>query len=277
MLVNMKELLAVAERKGCAIPAFNVYNGETALGVFKAAEEADACIIVQMYSRLFMSEEAEFIAPSIVDAANRSKAKICFHLDHGSCDEAVARAFRWGCTSVMRDASALPFEENAAVLERVVHFAHDLGISVEGELGHIGFAKDGVPTDYTQVDEALRYCELTGVDALAVAVGTAHGHYKQAPVLAIDRIRELHEGIPAALVLHGGSGVPDDQIRAAVAAGIRKVNFGTDVCVSFLDAVRKVDPSIIGVDTYMKEPVQAVKRFALEKIALLGAEGSNHA
>ena len=277
MLVNMKELLAVAERKGCAIPAFNVYNGETALGVFKAAEEADACIIVQMYSRLFMSEEAEFIAPSIVDAANRSKAKICFHLDHGSCDEAVARAIRWGCTSVMRDASALPFEENAAVLERVVHFAHDLGISVEGELGHIGFAKDGVPTDYTQVDEALRYCELTGVDALAVAVGTAHGHYKQAPVLAIDRIRELHEAIPAALVLHGGSGVPDDQIRAAVAAGIRKVNFGTDVCVSFLDAVRKVDPSIIGVDTYMKEPVQAVKRFALEKIALLGAEGSNHA
>ena len=277
MLVNMKELLAVAERKCCAIPAFNVYNGETALGVFKAAEEADACIIVQMYSRLFMSEEAEFIAPSIVDAANRSKAKICFHLDHGSCDEAVARAIRWGCTSVMRDASALPFEENAAVLERVVHFAHDLGISVEGELGHIGFAKDGVPTDYTQVDEALRFCEKTGVDALAVAVGTAHGHYKQAPVLAIDRIRELHEAIPAALVLHGGSGVPDDQIRAAVAAGIRKVNFGTDVCVSFLDAVRKVDPSIIGVDTYMKEPVQAVKRFALEKIALLGAEGSNHA
>lgn len=277
MLVNMKKLLAAAERKGCAIPAFNVYNGETALAMFKAAEEADACIIVQMYSRLFMSEEAEFIAPSIVDAANRSKAKICFHLDHGSCDEAVARAFRWGCTSVMRDASALPFEENAAVLARVVHFAHDLDISVEGELGHIGFAKDGVPTDYTQVDEALRYCELTGVDALAVAVGTAHGHYKQAPVLAIDRIRELHEAIPAALVLHGGSGVPDDQIRAAVAAGIRKVNFGTDVCVSFLDAVRKVDPSIIGVDTYMKEPVQAVKRFALEKIALLGAEGSNHA
>ena len=96
-------------------------------------------------------------------------------------------------------------------------------------------------------------------------------------MLAIDRIRELHAAIPAALVLHGGSGVPDDQIRAAVAAGIRKVNFGTDVCVSFLDAVRKVDPSIIGVDTYMKEPVQAVKRFALEKIALLGAEGSNHA
>ena len=108
-----------------------------------------------------------------------------------------------------------------------------------------------------------------------MAVGTAHGHYKQAPVLALDRIRELHEAIPAALVLHGGSGVPDEQIVAGVKAGIRKINFGTDVCLAFLDGVRAVDPSIIGVDTFMKEPVQAVKRFALEKIKLLGAEGSN--
>ena len=185
MLVNMKELLAAADRKGCAIPAFNVYNGETALAMFKAAEEADACIIVQMYSRLFMSEEAEFIAPSIVDAANRSKAKICFHLDHGSCDEAVARAFHWGCTSVMRDASALPFEENAAVLARVVRFAHDLDISVEGELGHIGFAKDGVPTDYTQVDEALRFCEKTGVDALAVQGHEGRGGTPEAHAVAV--------------------------------------------------------------------------------------------
>ena len=190
--------------------------------------------------------------------------------------QATVQAAQHSTTARQKDAVVHDVAGNVG-RSRVKHFAHDLDISVEGELGHIGFAKDGVPTDYTQVDEALRYCELTGVDALAVAVGTAHGHYKQAPVLAIDRIRELHEAIPAALVLHGGSGVPDDQIRAAVAAGIRKVNFGTDVCVSFLDAVRKVDPSIIGVDTYMKEPVQAVKRFALEKIALLGAEGSNHA
>ncbi len=275
MLTDMKTLLAIAEEKNCAIPAFNAYNGETALGIIRAAEEANACIIVQMYSRLFMSEEAEFIAPAIVEAIHRSPVKMCFHLDHGSCDEAVYRAFRYGCSSVMRDASALPLEENIAVLKNTTRFAHDLGLSVEGELGHIGFAKDGVPTDYTTVEEAVKYCAETNVDALAVAVGTAHGHYKQAPVLAIDRIRELHEAIPAALVLHGGSGVPDEQIKAGIAAGIRKINFGTDVCLSFLDAVRKVDPSIIGVDTFMKEPVQSVKRFCLEKIALCGAEGSN--
>ena len=275
MLTDMKSLLQIAEERNCAIPAFNAYNGETALGIIKAAEEANAAIIIQMYSRLFMSEEAEFMSPSIVEAAHRSKVKICFHLDHGSCDEAVFRAVKYGCSSVMRDASALPLEENIAVMKNITRFAHDLGIDVEAELGHIGFAKDGVSTEYTKVDEAKRFCEETGVDALAVAVGTAHGHYKQDPVLAIDRIRELHDAIPAALVLHGGSGVPDEQIQAAVKAGIRKINFGTDVCFAFLDAVREVDPSIIGVDTFMKEPVQAVKRFALEKIKLLGAEGTN--
>lgn len=275
MLTNMKTLLAIAEERNCAIPAFNVYNGETALGIIRAAEEARACVILQMYSRLFMSEEAEFIAPAIVQAAHRSSVKLCFHLDHGSCDEAVYRAFRYGCTSVMRDVSSLPFDENVAVIKNIAHYAHDLGLDVEAELGHIGFAKDGVATEYTKVDEAVRFCEETGVEALAVAVGTAHGRYKQAPVLAIDRIRELHDAIPAALVLHGGSGVPDDQIKAAIKAGIRKINFGTDVCFAFLDEVRKTDASIVGVDIFMKEPVQAVKRFALEKIRLLGAEATN--
>ena len=216
-----------------------------------------------------------YISPSILAAAQRSPVKFCFHLDHGASDEAVARAIRYGCTSVMRDASSMPFEENLATIKNVTRFAHDLGIDVEAELGHIGLAKDGVSAEYTKVDEAVRFVEETGVEALAVAVGTAHGHYKQAPVIAVERIRELHDAIPAALVLHGGSGIPDDQMVAAIKAGIRKVNFGTDVCLAFLDAVHEVDRSIIGVDTYMKEPVQAVKRFALEKIRLLGAEGTN--
>ena len=275
MLVNMKSLLAIAGRRECAIPAFNVYNGETAMGVLRAAEEANACVIVQMYSRLFMSEEAEFLSPAILAAAHRSPVKICFHLDHGGSDEAVFRAVRYGCPSVMRDASALPLDENIAALKNIAHLAHDLGIDVEGELGHIGSARDKMPAEFTKVEEAVRFCRETQVDALAVAVGTAHGHYAQAPVLALERIRQLHQALPAALVLHGGSGVPDEQIVAAVKSGIRKVNFGTDVCVSFLEAVQKADASVVGVDTFMKEPIQAVKRFALEKIRLLGAEGSN--
>ena len=275
MLTDMKSLLAIAEKRNCAIPAFNVYNTETAMGVIMAAEEANACVIVQMYSRLFSSYEAEFLSPSIVAAINKSKVKMAYHLDHGASDEAVARAIRYGCSSVMRDASELPLDENIAVLKNVTRFAHDQGISVEGELGHIGVAAQGVSQDYTKVDESARFVKETGVDALAVLVGTAHGHYKQAPVIAIDRIREIKEATGTPLVLHGGSGVPDDQIKASIAAGIRKINFGTDVCCSLLDGIRAVDPKTIAIDLFMKEPTQCVKRFCLEKIALLGAEGTN--
>ena len=276
MLVSVKTLLEIAEKKGCAIPAFNDYNSETALGILKAAEEAGSCVILQLYSRLFASFEAEFLLPSLLAAARRAGVRAAVQLDHGADRAAVAKALRWGCTGVMRDASTLPFDENVAALKQVVDIAHAVNVDVEGELGHIGSAKDGVPTDYTRVDEAVDFVRKTGVDALAIMVGTAHGHYKQAPVLAIDRIREIHEALPGtALVLHGGSGVPDDQIVASVDAGIRKINFGTDVCCSFLDAVSGVDRSIIAIDLFMKDPISAVARFALEKIRLLKAENSD--
>lgn len=275
MLTDMKTLLDIAEEKGCAIPAFNVYNAETALGAIFAAEEANSCVILQMYSRLFSNFEAQFMAPAIVEAARNAKVKVAFHLDHGANDEVVTKALRWGCTGVMRDASTSSFEENVAILKNVVERAHAVGVSVEGELGHIGVAKDGVSTEYTKVDEAKKFVDETGVDALAIMVGTAHGHYKQAPVLALDRIAEIHAATKAHLVLHGGSGVPDDQIQAAVKAGIRKINFGTDVCCSFLDEVRRTSPDLLAVDLFMKEPIQNVKRFCLSKIELLGAVGCN--
>ncbi len=275
MYTDMKTLLKIADERNCAIPAFNVYNLETAMGAIMAAEEANACVIIQMYSRLFSNYEAEFIAPSIIAAIQRSKVKMAFHLDHGASDEVVFRAIRYGCSSVMRDASELPLDENIAVLKNVTRFAHDMGISVEGELGHIGVAAQGVSQEYTKVDEAVRFVNETGVDALAVLVGTAHGHYKQAPVIAIDRIREIKEATGIPLVLHGGSGVPDDQIIASVKAGIRKINFGTDVCCSLLDAFKDVPAGTVAIDLFMKEPTQCVKRFCLEKIRLLGAEGTN--
>ena len=275
MLTDMKTLLDIAEKKGCAIPAFNVYNAETVLGAIFAAEEANSCVILQMYSRLFSNFEAQFMAPAIVEAARNAKVKVAFHLDHGANDEVVTKALRWGCTGVMRDASTSSFEENVAILKNVVERAHAVGVSVEGELGHIGVAKDGVSTEYTKVDEAKKFVDETGVDVLAIMVGTAHGHYKQAPVLALDRIAEIHAATKAHLVLHGGSGVPDDQIQASVKAGIRKINFGTDVCCSFLDEVRRTSPDLLAVDLFMKEPIQNVKRFCLSKIELLGAVGCN--
>lgn len=276
MLTDMKTLLAIAEKKGCAIPAFNVYNAETTLGAIFAAEETSSVCILQMYSRLFSNYEAEFMIPSILAAAQRSHVKFAFHLDHGASDEAVARAIRYGATSVMRDASDLPLDENIAVMQKVTHFAHDMGISVEGELGHVGIAAQGVSRDYTKVDEAVKFVNETGVDALAILVGTAHGHYTQAPVLAIDHIREIKEATGTPLVLHGGSGVPDDQIKAAVKAGIRKINFGTDVCCSLLDGIRPMlETKVLAIDLFMKEPTQNVKRYCIEKIKLCGSEGTN--
>ncbi|MDD3335956.1 MAG: class II fructose-bisphosphate aldolase [Eubacteriales bacterium] len=275
MLTDLKTVLNVAKKKNCAIPAFNVYNQETVLGALQAAEEANSCVILQMYSRLFTSIEAEFLAPSLIAAAQRSKVKVCFHLDHGASDEAVYRALRWGCTGIMRDASSLPIEENIAITKHVAEVCHDLGVHVEGELGHIGMAKEGVSTEYTKVDEAVRFVKETGVDALAILVGTAHGHYKQAPVLAIDRIAEINKAVDAALVLHGGSGVPDDQIVAAVKAGIRKINFGTDVCCALLDGIFAEKHEAAAIDVFMKRPTASVKAFCLSKIDLLGAEGTN--
>lgn len=275
MLTDVKTLLEIAQNRDCAIPAFNVYNQETALGVLFAAEETNACVILQMYSRLFSSFEARFLAPALVSAARESKVKIAFHLDHGADDEVVSKALRWGCTGVMRDASSLPLAENIAATRKVVDLCHPVNVSVEGELGHIGTTKEAISAEYTRVDEAVTYVKETQVDALAVLVGTAHGRYAQAPVIATQRIAEIREATGIPLVLHGGSGVPDEQIQAAIQAGIRKVNFGTDLCYAFLDQVRATAPDQVAVDLFMKDSIQAVKAFALSKIKLLKAVGSN--
>lgn len=274
MLISYQKILGIGDRQGCAIPAFNVYNTETAMGVMQAAEELRAPVIFQIYSRLFDSDLGQIVAPAVLECARRMTVPAAFHLDHGAGEKEVMRALRSGATGIMIDASAHPLEENIAQTKRVVDLCEPLGIGVEGELGHVGTTKDEHMAEFTRVDEAVRFAKETGVSALAIMIGTAHGRYKKAPKLDIGRIGEIHEAtgnLP--LVLHGGSGIPDDQIRAAIEAGIRKVNFGTDVCYSFLDGVFGVSRDIVAVDLFMKEPIACVKRYAMEKIALLGAEG----
>lgn len=272
MLVGFKDILALAEKDGYAIPAFNVYNMETVMGVIKAAEEEKAPVILQFYSRLATTGFSDFLAPVILQAAKTAKVPVCMHLDHGAGFEPAAIAVKNGATGIMVDFSTLEMEENIKNTKKTVDLCNVLGIGVEGELGHIGKAADGVSQDYTEVADAKRFVEETGVTALAVAVGTAHGRYKKAPVLAIDRIKELKDGVNASLVLHGGSGIPDDQIKKAIEAGIRKINFGTDLCYSFLDEVFATDRSKVAIDLFMAGPIDAVKNFAKSKIQLLGAK-----
>ena len=272
MLVTLQEILSIGEKKGFAIPAFNVYDMETVMGVIKAAEEKKSPVIMQFYSRLAETGIADYLAPIIKAAAEKSFVPVCMHLDHGSGFAAMENSLKNGATGIMVDFSRLSFEENVKNTRKAVEECSALKIGVEGELGAIGKAADGVPEDYTDPIDAAKYVKETGVTALAIAVGTAHGRYKKAPVLAIERIKEIKDKTNAYLVLHGGSGVPDEQVRAAIKAGIRKVNFGTDLCYSYLDEIFKTDRSKVAVDLFMAGPIEAVKKFAESKIELLGAE-----
>lgn len=272
MLVNLKTILAMAEQGEYAVPAFNVYNLETLMGVVEAAEELKAPVIIQSYSRLFKEGSAFYLAPAVLAAAERSDVPICFHIDHGASEMETTMALRYGCTGVMIDASALPFKQNVELTRRVVETSGHVGVPVEGELGHVGTVNDSSMDEFTDVNEAKDFVASTGVAALAVLVGTAHGRYKKPPKLDIQRISDISEAVKTPLVLHGGSGIPDDEIKAAIRAGIRKINFGTDVCYAFLDAVFETSRDIFAVDLFMKPAVKSVKAFAQSKIKLLGAE-----
>ena len=197
---------------------------------------------------------------------------MCFHLDHGQAELEVIRGIRYGCTGIMIDASNLPLEDNIEMTKHIASICSNAEIPIEGELGHIGSAKDESINHFTDVEEAKKFVLETNVTALAISVGTAHGRYKKAPKLDIQRIEEINKSTEAFLVLHGGSGVPDDQLQDAIKAGIRKVNFGTDLCYSFLDKVFETSRDLVAVDLFMKEPIESVKKFAIEKIKVLGAE-----
>ena len=277
MLVNFKTIIDMAEKGGFAIPAFNVYNMETVMGVLDAANEAKSPIIMQVYPRLFKEKAGYFVSPMVIAAANQAKVPICFHLDHGPSLLEVTRALRWGATGIMLDGSPLPFDENVDLTKQVVDICKNVDVAVEGELGHIGTVNDDSMDEFTEPEAAAEFVEKTGVYALAVLIGNAHGRYKKPPKLDIDRVAAIRKATNGtALVLHGGSGIPDDQIKAAIKAGIRKINIATDVCYTFLDAVDAEyhNPNkSVAVDNFMKKPIEAVKEFALTKIALTGAQG----
>lgn len=276
MLVSLKYVLDLAEKGNFAIPAFNVYNMESVMGVLKAAEEAKAPIIMQVYPRLMKEETGYFLSPIIKAAAEKASVPVCFHLDHGPSELETTRSIRYGATGIMLDGSTLPFEENIALTKRVVDTCSYLGIQVEGELGHVGMTSDSDMDEFTTPEDAKKFIDETGVSCLAIAVGTAHGRYKKPPKLDIERIKAIRAATNnAALVLHGGSGVPDEEIKKAVAAGIRKMNFATDICYSFLDTclveLQKPDRAI-AIDTFMKKPIEAVKEFCISRIKLVGAD-----
>lgn len=277
MLVNLKKIIAMAEEGGYCIPAFNVYNTETIMGVVAAAEEAKAPVIIQVYPRLINEEVGFYLAPAIVAAANRASVPICFHLDHGPDESSAQKILRWGATGIMYDGSVHPLNENIATTKHIVDICNAVDVGVEGELGHVGSVNDDAMEEFTDPDEAAEFVKETGVTCLAVLIGNAHGHYKKTPCLDIERVKAIRKATNnTPLVLHGGSGIPDDQVKAAINAGIRKMNIGTDVCCAFAEGAKSEldNPNrSLAVDLFMKPSIESVKRLALNKIALTGALG----
>ena len=276
MLVNLQTIIGMAEAGGFCIPAFNVYNIETVMGVIDAAEAKRAPVILQVYPRLVKEEVGFYIAPAVIAAAHRATVPVCLHLDHGPSMFEVNRALRYGFSGVMLDGSAHPLAENIALTRAAVEACSVSGIGVEGEIGHVGSVNDAAMDEFTSPDEAAEFVKATGVCCLAVLIGNAHGHYKKPPKLDIERVKAIRAACGIPLVLHGGSGIPDEEVKAAIAAGIRKMNIGTDVCCAFADGTKESldDPArSIAVDVFMKRAVAAVRALAEEKIELVGAAG----
>ena len=229
-LVKMKDLLRRAEEKNIGCGAFSVGNMEMVRGAIRTAEELDTPIILQIAEVRLKNSPLHLMGPMMVQAAKEAKVDVAVHLDHGLTFETVDKALELGFTSVMLDASTLPFEENIARVKAVVEKARKYGATVEAELGLVGGSEDG-SCDHgircTDPDDAVVYARETGIDALAVAIGNAHGNYPVAPTLAFDVLEKIHEKVDIPLVLHGGSGITDKDFQKAISLGIRKVNIAT--------------------------------------------------
>ena len=229
-LVKMKDLLKRAEEKNIGCGAFSVGNMEMVKGAIRAAEELNTPIILQIAEVRLKNSPLHLMGPMMVQAAKEAKVDVAVHLDHGLTFETVDKALGLGFTSVMLDASTLPFEENIAKVKTVVEKARKYGATVEAELGLVGGSEDG-SCDHgircTDPDDAVVYARETGIDALAVAIGNAHGNYPVAPTLAFDVLEKIHEKVDIPLVLDGGSGITDKDFQRAISLGIRKVNIAT--------------------------------------------------
>ncbi|MEX1513684.1 ketose-bisphosphate aldolase [Enterococcus sp. C46] len=282
MLVTGKEILAVANEKGFAVPAFNAGSGQLLNAVIEACEEAQAPVMIAIHP-----EELKFLTDSFVAqvkyAAEQTDIPICIHLDHGADFNQIIHAIRLGFTSVMIDASHLSYETNVMLSKKVVEAAHASGISVEAELGTIGDTGNTIEGGvseiiYTDPSPAQAFIEETGIDSLAIAIGTAHGIYPKElkPKLRLDILETIRSLTTVPLVLHGGSSNPDEEIRQAVELGINKINISSDIKIVFAEKLRDI---LNSGDLEIREPnvlfspcMEAVKQVALDKIHLFKAD-----
>lgn len=280
MLMNMADLLAVAHEHKFAVPAFNISSNPLLTGVLEASEEMQAPLIVAIHPNELRFVKPSF-AKSVIEEAHNASVPVCLHLDHGSTLGQIMQAIQCGFTSVMIDASSLPLEDNIAAVKKVVELAHPINVSVEGELGTIGTtgpeAEAGADEIiYTNPDDVVVFVEATGVDTLAVAIGTSHGIYPKdkKPELKLDVLKEIASRVDIPLVLHGGSANPDEEVAAAVKLGINKINISSDIKDAFYQKCREVlaNPVIREPGQIYPPCIEAMKQVARHKIELFNAQ-----
>lgn len=257
MLINGKEMLGIAKKNKFAVPAFNAGSGQLFTAILESCEKKNAPFMIEIHPDELSFLTDSFIA-QVIKAANDTKIPVCIHLDHGSTFEQIVHAIKLGFTSVMIDASHMTFEENIKITKKVVEIAHAVNVSVEAELGTIGDTGNSIEggvtkVTYTDPKKAREFVERTGIDSLAVAIGTAHGIYPKdvKPELRIDILEDIKKEVDIPLVLHGGSSNPDEEVKKSIELGICKINISSDIKIVFANKLREL---LNTSDKEMREP-----------------------
>lgn len=272
MLVNLNYVLEKAKKEKYAVGLFNTTDTDMLEAVISAAEELNSPVIIGTAEVLLPAGELKLIAPALRAAAERAKVPVVLHYDHGLTFDRCMEALSLGFSSVMFDGSLGGYEENVAQTREMARIAHALGVSIEGEIGHVGNTDDCDDESYTTPEEARAFVEATGVDALAIAIGTAHGVYKTKPKLNLDRLAQIRAEIETPLVLHGGSGLSDDDFTNTVKCGISKINIFTDLCLAGARAMKcGLEKGLPYLDIRNLK-VEYIKECVKEKMRLFGSE-----
>ncbi len=274
-LVKMSSLLADAKQKGYAVGSFSVANMEMVLGVIRAVEETKSPAIIQIAEVRLNHSPLELIGPLMVAAAKNSSVPVAVHFDHGKTKEKIKQALEIGFTSVMFDGSHLPFEENARMTAEIKALANEYNADCEGEIGCVGGSEDGsedIAINCTSPSQAAEFFEKSGVDALAVAIGNAHGNYKETPKLRFDILEKTASLVPVPLVLHGGTGISPDDFRKCISLGIHKINIATATFDSVENNVRASYKSgkIKGYYDLQTSEVEGAYKNAIKHIEIFG-------
>lgn len=277
-LAKMSDLLKKAQAGGYAVGSFSVANMEMVLGVLKAVEETKSPAIIQIAEVRLKQSPLKLIGPLMVSAAKNSPMPVAVHFDHGKSIDKINEALDIGFSSVMFDGSHLPFNENASVTQSIRQLADTYNADCEGEIGCVGGSEDGsenIAVNCTSPIQAKRFAEITGVDALAVAIGNAHGNYKQAPQLRFDILEETRSLVNVPLVLHGGTGILPDDFRKCIELGIHKINIATATFDSVESSVRSAysDGTISGYYDLQSAEIEGAYQNAMKHIEIFGCSG----